>query len=244
MNFSGKKILVTGASSGIGRAIAQRLTSAHASVIAVGRNESALAELNLPAQQIYTLDLTDEPAVKAAIPLLKSQAGPFDGCVLAAGIHTFRPIMMETFGDISRPWEINTRSSLGFLALLLKSRLIAKGASIVLFSSAAARRAGAGAVSYAASKGAIESATYALALELASQRIRVNAISAGVVRTPMSDGFLSKLTAEQLASLEGRHPMGFGQPDDVAGPVLFLLSDEARWISGAVLPVDGGYSIA
>jgi NAD(P)-dependent dehydrogenase (short-subunit alcohol dehydrogenase family) len=122
--------------------------------------------------------------------------------------------------------------------------MVAKGGSVVLFSSAAARKAGAGAASYAASKGAIEAATYALALELASQRIRVNAVSAGVVRTPMSEGFLSKLTAEQLSALEARHPMGLGAPKDVVGPVMFLLSDQARWITGTVLPVDGGYSIA
>jgi NAD(P)-dependent dehydrogenase (short-subunit alcohol dehydrogenase family) len=151
---------------------------------------------------------------------------------------------METFQDIQRPWSINTQSCLGLLALLLKARLIAKGASVVLLSSAAARKAGAGAVSYAASKGAIESATYSLALELASQAIRVNAISPGVVRTPMSDAFLSKLTPEQVADLEARHPMGLGTPEDIAGPALFLLSNAARWITGAVLPVDGGYSVA
>jgi NAD(P)-dependent dehydrogenase (short-subunit alcohol dehydrogenase family) len=243
-DFSGKKILVTGASSGIGRACALQLAALGAHIVAIGRNKASLVGLDLPSVQIYALDLADEAAVKALIPRLKSETGPLDGCVLAAGMHTFRPLMMESFADIYRPWSINVQSCLGFLALLLKGRLIATGGGLVLFSSAAARKAGAGAVSYAASKGAIESATCALALELASQRIRVNAVSAGVVRTPMSEGFLSKLTAEQLAALEARHPMGLGLPDDVAGPVLFLLSNQARWITGVVLPVDGGYSLA
>jgi NAD(P)-dependent dehydrogenase (short-subunit alcohol dehydrogenase family) len=83
-----------------------------------------------------------------------------------------------------------------------------------------------------------------LAVELAALNIRVNAVAPGVVRTPMSEAFLSKLTADQLIALETRHPMGLGMPDDVAGPVLFLLSKEARWITGIVLPVDGGYAIA
>ena len=213
-------------------------------MVAVGRNECALGDLGLAAPVILTLDLLDEAAVKTFIPRLKSEVGPLDGCVLAAGAHTFRPLMMETFDDIQRPWAINTQSCLGFIAQVLKGRLIAKGGSIVLFSSAAARKAGAGAVSYSASKGAIESATYALALELASQRIRVNAVAAGVVRTPMSEGFLGKLSAEQLAALEARHPMGFGTPDDVAGPVLFLLASDSRWVTGTVLPVDGGYAVA
>jgi NAD(P)-dependent dehydrogenase (short-subunit alcohol dehydrogenase family) len=239
----GKKILVTGASSGIGRACAIQLAAAGAQLIAVGRNEATLPNAGRITQN-YVLDLADEAAVKAAIPRLKAETGPLDGCILAAGIHTFRPLIMEGFSDIKRPWEINTQGSLGFLALLLKARLIAKGGSVVLFSSAAARKAGAGAVSYAASKGAIEAATYALALELAPQRVRVNAISAGVVRTPMSEGFMSKLTPAQVSELEARHPMGFGEPEDVAGPVLFLLSSAARWVTGVVLPVDGGFAIA
>jgi NAD(P)-dependent dehydrogenase (short-subunit alcohol dehydrogenase family) len=243
-DFAGKKILITGASSGIGRACALQLAALGAHIVAIGRNQATLADLGLPSATTYAIDLADEPSVKALMPRLKAEVGPLDGCVLAAGLHTFRPLMMESFADIHRPWSINVQSSLGILALLLKGRLIAKGGSIVLFSSAAARKAGAGAVSYAASKGAIEAATSALALELASQKIRVNAVSPGVVRTPMSQGFLSKLTAEQLSALEARHPMGIGLPEDVAGPVLFLLSSEARWITGVVLPVDGGYAIA
>jgi NAD(P)-dependent dehydrogenase (short-subunit alcohol dehydrogenase family) len=212
--------------------------------VAVGRNEAALRAIGLATRQIYTLDLLDEVAIKAFILRLKRDIGPLDGCVLAAGVHTFRPFAMESFRDIYRPWAINVQSCLGFLALLIKVRLLAKGGSLVLFSSTVAHMAGAGAVSYAASKGAIESATHGLAIELAAQRIRVNAVSPGVVCTPMSEAFLSKLTSEQLAALKARHPMGFGMPDDVADPVLFLLSNDARWITGVVLPVDGGYGIA
>jgi NAD(P)-dependent dehydrogenase (short-subunit alcohol dehydrogenase family) len=244
VDFSGKKFLVTGASSGIGRACALRVAAVGGKIVVIGRNKDSLENLGVQAPIAFTLDLVDEAAVKALIPRLKAEVGPLDGCVLAAGIHTFRPLMMENYQDIQRPWAVNVQSCLGFLAQLLRARLIAKGASVVLFSSAAARKAGAGAVSYAASKGAIESATHALALELASQKIRVNAISAGVVRTPMSEGFLGRLTAEQLAALEASHPMGFGEPEDIAGPVMFLLSSQASWITGAVLPVDGGYSVA
>lgn len=242
-DISGKKILLTGASSGIGRACALQLIAAGAHLVAVGRNEEMLRDIGLAKEQIYVIDLLDEVAIKTLIPRLKADVGPLDGCVLAAGMHTFRPLMMESFNDIYRPWAINVQSCLGFLALLIKGRLLAKGGGLVLFSSSAAHIASAGAVSYAASKGAIESATRALAIELAAQKIRVNAIAPGVVHTPMSDALLSKLTVAQRAALEARHPMGFGVPDDVASAVLFLLSTDARWVTGVVLPVDGGYTI-
>lgn len=239
-----KKILITGATSGIGRACANALLAAGADIVALGRGEAALAELGIGPTRTYIIDVSDEAGLKALMPRLKADVGPVDGCLLAAGIHSFRPFAIESPQDLQRMWAVNVQGCLGLVAQLLKGRLIAKGASLVFFSSAAAHKAGAGAVSYAASKGAIESAMRGLALELASQRIRVNAISAGVVRTPMSEAFLRKLTSQQLAALEASHPMGFGSPEDVAAPVLFLLSDQARWITGAVLPVDGGYAVA
>lgn len=244
LEFTGRKILVTGASSGIGRACALGLCAAGADVAAIGRSEATLADLGLPASRLFLADLTDEAQVKAATVRIKSELGPLDGCVFAAGIHTFRPFFLESFTDIQRPWALNFQGNLGLLARLLKARMLAKGSSLVLFSSAAAQKAGAGAVSYAASKGAIESATRALALELASQRIRINAISAGVVRTPMSERFLGKLSTEQVAALEARHPMGFGSAQSIAGPTMFLLSSQAMWITGAILSVDGGYSLS
>jgi len=243
-DFRNKKIVITGASSGIGRACATALLAAGADVIALGRNEAALAELGIDRSRIYILDVSDDAGVKALIPRLKAEVGSIDGCVLAAGIHSFRPFILESPQDLQRMWTVNVQGCMGLVAQVLKGRLVAKGASLVFFSSAAAQRAGAGAVSYAASKGAIESAVRGLALELASQKIRVNAISAGVVRTPMSEAFLRRLTSQQLAALEANHPMGFGSPEDIAAPVLFLLSDCARWITGAVLPVDGGYAVA
>jgi NAD(P)-dependent dehydrogenase (short-subunit alcohol dehydrogenase family) len=90
----------------------------------------------------------------------------------------------------------------------------------------------------------LEAASATLALELGSTGMRVNTVAPGVVKTPMSDAFIEKLTPEQRARVESHHPMGFGSPEDVSGPVAFLLSEDARWINGAVLPVDGGYSIA
>jgi NAD(P)-dependent dehydrogenase (short-subunit alcohol dehydrogenase family) len=243
--LAGKRILVTGASSGIGRTCALRLAQEQASLILVGRNEQTLRSVvTAPVPRICVCDLTDETRVQSLLAELKKELGSIDGCVLAAGIHNVRPLMMESPANLQKVWAVNVQACLGFLGAALKSRLVARGGAVVLFSSVAARAGGPGLVSYASSKGAIEAATRSLALELASQRIRVNAVAPGVVRTPMSDGYMSKLSPEQVARLEAQHPLGFGQPDDVAGPVLFLLSEEARWITGAVLVVDGGFSVA
>lgn len=243
-DFTGKKILVTGASSGLGQACAQYLAGAAAQVIAVTRKECGPADFHLPENTaIYRADLSIEAEAKNLVRQIKEHFGALDGCVLAAGLHAFRPIVMESFCDLARPWVVNVQACLGLIALLSKNRLLAKGSSLVLFSSASARSGSPGAVSYAASKGAIEAATYSLALEFASQGIRVNAVAPGVVPTPMSESFLSKLTPEQEKRLEAHHPLGFGTPEDVAAPVAFLLSPAARWINGVVLPVDGGFSV-
>jgi NAD(P)-dependent dehydrogenase (short-subunit alcohol dehydrogenase family) len=242
--FAGKTIVITGASSGIGRSCATRLAQEGANLVLVCRNQAALQD-SAPERvsKVCVCDLTNEDAVKSFVSELKQEIGPVYGWVLSAGIHDLRPLMMESTRSLWNMWAVNVQGSLGLLAVALKSRLLVRGGSVVLFSSAAAHVSGAGLVSYAASKGAIEAATRALALELAPSKIRVNAIAAGVVRTPMSERYLSKLSADQVGKLEADHPFGFGQPEDIAGPVSFLLSEDARWITGSVLVVDGGYSV-
>lgn len=243
--FEGKRILVTGASSGIGKSCALRLAQEGAELVLLGRQETSLAALGIESpHHHYKVDLTDENSVKALLPTIKKDVGQLHGLVLAAGLHSLRPIMMESYSDLAKLFGVNVQGSLGFLALSVKNRILAENSAVVFFSSAAASKGAPGAVAYAASKGAIEAATRSLALELAAQRVRVNAVSPGVVRTPMSEGMLARLTEEQVVKLERRHPLGFGTPEDVAGAVTFLLSSDARWITGVVLPVDGGFGAA
>jgi NAD(P)-dependent dehydrogenase (short-subunit alcohol dehydrogenase family) len=238
--MEGKTVLVTGASSGLGQACASLAIERGARLIAVGRRTEVLRELYPEPHHVFGCDVSDEASVGTLVQSLKQLQTPVDGMVLAAGIQEVRPLMMESRASLENTWKANVYGTIGLLARALKSRLIGRGGSVVIFSSAATHAGGAGIVSYAASKGAVEASVHSLALELAPQGIRVNAIAAGVVRTPMADKYLSRMTEEQIRHIEAAHPLGLGTPKDIAEPVLFLLSEGARWITGSVLMVDGG----
>jgi NAD(P)-dependent dehydrogenase (short-subunit alcohol dehydrogenase family) len=244
--MTGRTILVTGATSGIGRACAERLAAVGARLVLTGREaatlNAVLADVDSTVRLEVDLAKPDAPSVIAAE--LKRLAVPLDGAVFAAGVSAMRPVMMESVDTLEKMWRVNYAAAIGTAGVLQKARLLRPGGSLVFFSSASAGSGGGGMVSYASTKGAIESAVRALAVELAPQRIRVNAVAPGVVVTPMSDRNLERLSADQRTALEKRHPLGFGQPDDVAAAVEFFLGQGSRWVTGAVLAVDGGFSVA
>ncbi len=244
-DFQGKTIVVTGASSGLGRSCAERLGREGANLVLVGRKANEIEAVAASCGGAPMVgDLTDKAFVASVVSEVRSRSGTAHGWVLAAGAHALLPLMMEGADKLIALWRSNVLTSLGLVAAAFKGRVVAPRGSIVFFSSVVTRAGGAGMVSYASTKGALEGAVRSLSLEVSSQGIRVNAIAPGVVDTPMSEAYLSKLPPENAERVRTSHPLGVGRPEDVSGPVAFLLSDDARWITGSVLVVDGGLSAA
>lgn len=243
--FEGRTFLVTGAGSGIGRASALRLAQEGGRIIAVDRDQARLDEsaalLAGEGHDCRALDTTDESALTRMAAEFRDDEVQLDGVVHCAGVHWLRPLQLLDNAALLEMLNSHVVSSIALTRAVVTARLVPQdGASVVWFSSTAAMRGGAGTLAYAAAKGALISAARVMAVELARRKVRVNVIVPGVVRTPQSEAFLAKLTPEQAGALVAGHLLGVGEPEDVAGTVAFLLSRDARWITGTTIVVDGG----
>lgn len=240
-SLNNKTILVTGASSGLGASTAIECSKAGAKVIISGRNEERLnATFNQlhgdgHSQLIFDLSV-NENINELAISLLK-----IDGIVLCAGITKTIPVKFISSESIENVFQVNLFSSMLLIQKLLKLKKINKGGSIVFISSISTSYADKGNAIYAASKGAINSFSKVLALELSARSITSNCIQPGFVPTSMlANGVVSE---EQLLEEKKRYPLGFGEPSDIANGVIYLLSDAAKWVTGSVLTIDGGVTL-
>jgi NAD(P)-dependent dehydrogenase (short-subunit alcohol dehydrogenase family) len=241
-SLSGKTILVTGASSGIGRAIAIESSKMGARIIVTGRDQVRLESTfnNLTGNDHIQLraDLT----VKEELVILVEQLPPLDGLVNNAGVSKRLLVKDITPEALESVMNSNFATSVMLTRMLLKTKKINKSSSIVFMSSRGADRPTIGNAMYSASKGAINSFAKVLALELAPQNIRVNCILPGMVWTPLIEK--SPLSIEQYREDEKRYPLGrYGKPEDVAFLTLYLLSDTSVWMTGSSLTIDGGISL-
>ena len=243
-SLAGKAILVTGASSGIGRACAVLASHLGAKLALVARNEQRLDEtlalLEGDGHTRHVLDLADVDAIPKFITSLCKQIGPLAGLVHSAGIHQIKPLRVVKGADLEQLFRVNAVAGVMLVKGLSARNNYVPGASAVMISSVMGHVAQPGLVSYCMSKGALEMAVKVLALELAGQRIRVNAVAPANLQTPMGpiEVMVGKEAWQQVLRM---HPMGFGEVEQVAGPVTFLLSDAASYVTGASLLADGGY---
>jgi NAD(P)-dependent dehydrogenase (short-subunit alcohol dehydrogenase family) len=242
-SLENKTILVTGASSGIGRAIAIECSKMGASVIITGRNEERLKEThaqmegNQPDYIIADLSNSDD------VQNLSESITLLTGLVNCAGLTKVLPFPFAERKDFEEVMEVNFFAPTELSRLLVKSKKLQKGASIVFISSVSGVYCSAVAGSiYSSSKGAINGLAKAMALDLAPKGIRVNCVNPGMIDTDIiSDG---KITQEQLKEDMKRYPLKrYGKPEEVAYAVIYLLSDAAEWITGSNLLIDGGYTL-
>lgn len=247
--FENKRFLVSGASSGIGRAIALELNSLGAEVLALGREKAKLEKLKQKAtnQEGFIPIMKDiseyEGLDKWTLNLAKDY-GSFDGAVLSAGIQQIAPItsVLSVESAIAL-FSVNYFGNLQILKGLLDKRAKStQGASFVWISSNASIKAQKGLSNYSASKASINTAIKSIALEVAP-KYRINAISPGFVLTEMIESWSKIYDEDYIKAIDASYPLGIGNTKDVTPLVIFLLSEQSRWITGQNIIIDGGGSL-
>lgn len=245
-SLDGKTILITGASSGIGRQCALDCAQMGAMVIAIGRNEERLQEVVSESNSrcvSYVFDLVNTGGIKSLITGIVERYGKLDGFVHAAGIEVTNPVKLLKNEDYEDLYKVNCLSAFEIVKHLCGIKTFNAGGSIVFIGSISGVIARKGLSAYAASKGALISASRVIALEMAPRRVRVNTISPGTVLTPMMQKVLEAMSDEEKEKRVNGFPLGLGETTDVSSACVFLLSDASRWITGQNLIVDGGFTI-
>ena len=244
-SLEGKFLLVTGASSGIGRSIAVECSKLGASVIITGRDEvrlkETLSQMETPSNHQYIVsDLIDDAALNGLVAMIPQK---IDGLVNCAGVSVTKTFKFMTKEDVDKIMNVNFRASLFLTQSLLKSKKINKGASIVFVSSVSGVYVSfVGGSIYSASKGAINGLTKSLALELATSSIRVNSVTPGMIETDFLNE--NSVVAEMKNEDMKNYPLKcYGKPEDVAYGVIYLLSDASKWVTGSNLLIDGGLTL-
>lgn len=232
----GKTVLVTGASSGIGRATAIECSRLGATVVATGRDEARLSEAMAALTGEGHVSILADLTKAEDVAKLVSELPQIDGFVCNAGITRRRPVSYMKEEELHEVFETNTFVAFTLTKALMKAKKINRGGSMVFISSMAARQVTPGNAVYAASKAAVESFARSCAQEYAPMQIRANAILPGMVETPMNkQGALSAETIER----DKQHYLmkRYGKPEEVAWAVIYLLSDASAWTSGTSMMV-------
>lgn len=246
-SLQGKNILITGASSGIGRQCAIDCSKMGAKVALVARNEDRLKEtlsmMEGGGHSWYSFDLNNIDGIKGLVNTIVADNGKLDGFVHAAGVEMTKPVKLLTPEDYESVYRINTISGFEFVRHLGSIKTFNKSGGVILIASITGVIARGGVAAYSASKGAMISAARVMAVEYSKRNIRINTISPGTILTPLMQNYLSTLSEEQRAARVSGFPLGLGQTTDISNAVIYLLSDASRWITGQNIVIDGGYTI-
>jgi NAD(P)-dependent dehydrogenase (short-subunit alcohol dehydrogenase family) len=245
-NLSGKTILVTGASSGIGKSTAINASKLGATVVITARDEQRLQEtfdsLDRGATDAHKMILADL-TVAEDVKRLLSEVPALDGLVLCAGKGLTLPLQFATRDKFDDIFDVNFYAPVELLRMLFKKKLLQKNASVVLLASLGGTQIFSGGNGiYGASKAALNSIMRFAAKEFAGRKIRVNSICPGMVDTPLIHR--GTISDEQLLEDQKRYPLGrYGTPEDIAFAAIYMLSDAASWLTGQSIVLDGGISI-
>jgi len=246
-SLKNKTILITGASSGIGRSCSVECSNAGANLILIARNEEELQktmEMLSPDIKVETIiaDITLAENLEELIAEKIAVVGKISGFIHCAGIEKTLPLKKHTpqlYHDI---FAVNVISGFEIAKILSLKKYKTEASAFVFISSVAGMVGEIGKAAYSASKGAVVSGARSLAMELSRSGIRVNSISPAMVDTPILEKMFENIGEEAAEEILKKHPLGIGKPEDVANACIFLLSDAAKWITGTNLVVDGGYS--
>ncbi|WP_214073657.1 SDR family oxidoreductase [Mucilaginibacter sp. dw_454] len=244
ISLKNKKVLVTGASSGIGKSIAIQLSQLGAKLIITGRNELRLSETLILCEEGGHTALIADMTVESDINQLVKNIEEIDGAVFCAGIISYIPIKFLSNDKINDIFDVNFKCQVILTQKLLKQKKINKQGSLVYISSLSSKLGVAGTSVYAASKSALSAFVRVLATEVAGQKIRANTVSPGIIRTPLFTNSETSIADEDFDNKENAYPLGYGNAEDVAAYVAFLLSDNSTWITGSDLVMDGGFTLS
>lgn len=240
-------MLVTGASSGIGRSTAILLSQLGARLVLVARNQvrldETIAALTGDGHHRAPFDLERVDEIQPWLRQLVQTTGPLDGLVCAAGMSSLRPLRTLDIAHFDKVMRINCYSAVALTTAFCHKRVRQPEASVVLVASVAGLRAAPARSAYSASKGALIAFARSAAVELAPSGVRLNCVAPAYVDTPMYHTAVSELSSERVELLvRATQPLGLGTPLDVAHAIAFLLAGTGRWLTGSVLAVDGGYT--
>jgi NAD(P)-dependent dehydrogenase (short-subunit alcohol dehydrogenase family) len=235
-----KKILLTGYKGGIGSKVVELLSQEYTFINLIRESDHYEDNNNL---HFYNVNFESWSDIEGTIHKIIDKHGQINGIIHAAGNDFLAPLSFTNEKKVKDLFSIHVFFTIALISLALKKKLLSTNSSVVLFSSLAAHKPSPGHSIYASAKGALEGFLPTASNELIKKGIRMNMIVPGIVKTKMSENYLSKMTSEQIQNLSNSYPLGFIEPIDIVNMISFLISEKSSKVTGQKFIIDGGNSI-